>query len=360
MQQDLKAKTEGRKERREKPSHGALLLVLLAMGLGLFGVFRLLRAPEPGPAKPVTAFEVPAGSTARSISLRLHEKGLIRDERAFRALIVATGSAKKLRAGEFPLSPSMSAREVLDALLRGPPVLHEVLVPEGFTARQIAARLEALGIGSAARYKELAFSKSFTASLGVQADSLEGYLFPTTYSFSKPFSEEKVLSDMVGSLRKALPMGWEAGARRQGLKSLHELLTLASIVEKETGQGFERPLIAGLFLNRLKKGMRLQTDPTVIYGIGETYDGNIRKKDLLKPTPYNTYVIKGLPPGPIASPGLAAIQAVLSPQPSGYLFFVARKDGTHHFSETYGEHEQAVRYYQLGRGKPPRQTSAKR
>lgn len=340
---------------------GLVLIVGGGLAVGVWGVY--LSAPG-GAGSPEIPFTVAPGTPARAIAGKLEEEGLIRSGRAFRYLIRAKGASQKLRAGEFPLSAAMSAPELLDALVEGPVVLHQVTIPEGFTARQIAERLEQEGFGSAERYRELMFSPEFSRSLGVEIEegqvaSLEGYLFATTYSFAKPTDEVTVLRKMVHTLHEHLPPDALELGKKHGLQSLHRILTLASIVEKETGASTERPLIASVFLNRLKRGMRLETDPTVIYGMGDAYKGNIRKGDLQAWTPYNTYKIQGLPPGPIASPGAGAINAVLHPAETNYLFFVAKGSaGEHYFSSTLGRHAHAVRYYQLKQGPPPPGTKA--
>ncbi len=331
----------------------ALAAAFLLAVPGAIGAALYLWSAPAAAGVPPAAFEVPQGAGAKAVIQSLKARGLIRSKWGFRQLLRVTGNAGSLRAGEFLLSPSQPAREILDVLIRGPLVLRPAVIPEGLAGWQIAARLEAQGLGSAARYKELIYSEDFAQRLGVPASSLEGYLFPSTYNLAKPVDEAKVLANMVDTLRKNLPVDWERLAHEQGLSGLHELLTLASIVEKETGAPAERPAIAGVFLNRLKKNMRLQTDPTVIYGLGENFDGNIRGKDLLADHPYNTYRNKGLPPGPIANPGIEAIAAVLHPSRTPYFYFVARGNGLHYFSRDFKTHEQAVRYYQLRKGKPP-------
>lgn len=332
------------------------VLVLVAAGvvLGAAGGLWLLGAPGDEGA-PEVVYVVEPGAGASAVAGELEQLGLIRSAAAFRALLRLSGDARRLRAGEFGLRASMDATEVIDALVRGPFVLHQVTIPEGFSARRIAARLAAAGFGDEEKFRELIFSAAFANRLGIEAQSLEGYLFPTTYSFSRPFDEARILSAMVEQTRKHLPETIPEAVAERGIDTAHKLLTLASIVEKETGVAHERPYIAAVFLNRLDRGMRLETDPTVIYGIGEDYDGNIRRKDLRTWTPYNTYRIKGLPPGPIASPGAAAIEAVLNPADVDYLFFVAKQSehGVHYFSKDYATHEQAVRYFQLGRGSAP-------
>jgi len=182
-------------------------------------------------------------------------------------------------------------------------------------------------------------------ALGVEADSLEGYLFPDTYHFPKGLPLDEIMGTMVNRFQEIFSTEWQERSRQMGM-SIHQVVTLASIIEKETGAAFERPLIASVFHNRLAKRMRLSSDPTVIYGIKD-FDGNLTRKHLKTANPYNTYLNKGLPPGPIANPGVAALEAALYPAETDYLYFVSKKDGTHQFSTSFKEHNRAVRKYQL-------------
>jgi UPF0755 protein len=207
--------------------------------------------------------------------------------------------------------------------------------------------VEKSGLGSAADITTRAGDPAFARSHGIPAGSLEGYLFPDTYLFPRGVSAEAILTTMLQRFRSVFTAEWEQRAAQIGL-TVHEVVTLASIIEKETGAPSERPLISSVFHNRLKKGMRLETDPTVIYGIRD-FDGNLTRKHLETFTPYNTYVIKGLPPGPIASPGKDALEAALFPAQTGYFFFVSKNNGTHHFSSSFEEHQNAVQRYQIRR-----------
>jgi len=236
--------------------------------------------------------------------------------------------------------------EILEQLAGGHVVTHEVSLPEGFTAVQIADRLAAAELVDRDAFLARVRDPATAVALGVEGDSLEGYLFPETYRFARGLAPQDVARAMVEQFHRV----WrdlEPRARERGL-SMREVVTLASIIEKETGVAGERPLIASVFLNRMRQGMRLETDPTVIYGIAD-FDGNLRRRDLENAAnPYNTYRIAGLPPGPIASPGAAALRAVVEPAQTSFLYFVSRNDGSHTFSTTYAEHLAAVNRYQRG------------
>lgn len=241
----------------------------------------------------------------------------------------------------------MSPQQILETLAHGQTVVHKVVVAEGATLVRIGELLEHAGLMSKQAFMRAATNPDVAAALGLQGPTLEGYLFPETYHFSKGIPPGGVINKMVAQFRSVFSPAWAERARAMGL-SMHQVVTLASIVEKETADPRERPLIAAVFLNRLKRNMRLESDPTVIYGL-QSFDGNLTEKDLRTPTPYNTYRIKGLPPGPICNPGKGAIEAVLFPADESYLYFVSKNDGTHHFSRTLAEHNRMVRRYQLKR-----------
>jgi UPF0755 protein len=294
---------------------------------------------------------IPEGASPTRIGELLEQGGAIKSAQAFVWTLRARNRLSKspiiLKAGEMALDPSHSVWRIIDSLARGTYKLYPFTVPEGRNIYEIAQMVETNEFGTAYEFLELCRDKSFIRSLGLNVDSLEGYLFPETYNFPKGTTLRGIIKDMTTEYRKVWRK-YETQALEKGLTE-HEVITLASIVEKETGQARERPLIAGVFFNRLARGMRLQTDPTVIYGLMPGFNGNLTRRDLERPTPYNTYVINGLPPGPIANPGEAAIQAVIRPdilQP--YLYFVSKNDGSHHFSKTLEEHNRMVNRYQRG------------
>ena len=254
--------------------------------------------------------------------------------------------APSIQAGTYRLDRPLTPLEILDKLARGDVMMIEVRFIEGTTLRQWLAQL-----AKEPRVKQTLAGKAepeVRAAVGA-AGPLEGWLFPDTYRFAPGTSDAEILKRAHGAMKKRLDEAWQAKAPDLPLKTPYEALILASIVEKETGVAAERPLVASVFANRLRKGMRLQTDPTVIYGMGESFDGNIRKKDLTADTPWNTYTRDGLPPTPIAMPGLGSLQAAVRPAESDMLYFVGKGDGTHQFSRTLEEHNRGVTRYQLKR-----------
>jgi len=293
------------------------------------------------------AFEIERGAGLAQIGYRLERRGLIRDARVWVGLARYRNLAGALHAGEYLVSPASRADEILDQLVKGKVRTYEVVIPEGLRSREIAARIEQAGLASAEEFMTAVADPDFARELGVPADHLEGYLFPDTYRLPRGLSGRDVARVMVEEFQRVW-LGIAPLAPTTGLDQ-HEIVTLASIVEKETGASEERPVIAAVFHNRLRRGMRLETDPSVIFGIRD-FDGNLRRVHLEdESNPYNTYRIRGLPPGPIASPGREALQAVVRPANSDYLFFVAKGDGTHQFSVSYADHDRAVDRYQRRR-----------
>jgi UPF0755 protein len=297
-------------------------------------------------------FAIAPGEAFDSLISRLQADGLIRAPYKFRLWARLKGVDKKLKAGEFYLSASMTPDEILGALVEGKAHLYPLTIPEGFNLKQIAAEVAGRGLGDSRAFLELANDPKTASKYVMGARSLEGYLFPDTYMFPKGVTAETIIDMMVQRFKEQFQASWRARAEELHM-SVHEVVTLASIIEKETGDPAERPLISSVFHNRLRKKMRLESDPTVIYGIKD-FDGNIKRRHLRARTPYNTYVIKGLPPGPIASPGRAAIKAALYPADTSFLFFVSKKDRTHHFSTNIRDHNRAVRKYQLRRRSRPK------
>ncbi len=321
------------------------LMALLAVGAGAAALAWLLSPP--GASGEPIAVELPDGASLGTIARRLEEAGAVRNARAFEALARWHGVADRLRAGEYDLAPTLSAGEVLDRIRRGAVRTYRVSVPEGLTAAEIADRLAAQGLADREAFLAVVRSPEAARELGVEGDGLEGYLFPETYQIARGLSPRAIAGTMVAQFLGV----WEPLAARAAERGLgmRQAVILASIVEKETGAPEERPLIAAVFLNRLRRGMRLETDPTVIYGIAD-FDGNLRRAHLEDDSnPYNTYRIPGLPPGPIANPGEAALRAVVEPADAKYLYFVSRNDGTHVFSRTFREHAAAVERYQKRR-----------
>jgi UPF0755 protein len=329
---------------RQAAGYALAALVLGAVAAG--AVFHALLQPRADQGADVL-FEVRRGDSLRAIAMRLEQQGLVRDADATTWWARLRGKAEELHVGEYWLSPAMSPGEMIDRIASGRVATFEVVIPEGLTAAQIGAKLAEHGLVDEREFAAAVADPELARSLGISAPSLEGYLFPETYRLPHGLSGADVARVLVEQFKAA----WrEVGPRaeQRGL-SMHEVVTLASIVEKETGAPDERPLIASVFANRLRRNMRLESDPTVIYGV-PGFDGNLRRSDLDDTrNAYNTYQHFGLPPGPIANPGLDALRAVIEPAQSELLYFVSRNDGTHEFSATYREHSDAVERYQRRR-----------
>ena len=290
-------------------------------------------------------FTVKSGASLKAIARRLHDDGLLPDPDTFWIVGRALGRAGAIQAGTYRLEQPITPGDLLDKLARGDVVFIEVAFIEGTTFRQWREQLRAN-----ARVKPVlaaTTAKAAAAEIGIESPSAEGWLFPDTYRFAPGTPDVEILKHAHAAMKKRLAEAWGERDPALPLANSYEALVLASIIEKETGAPAERPLIAAVFVNRLKGGMRLQTDPTVIYGMGQSFDGNIRKKDLAADTPWNTYTRDGLPPTPIAMPGAASLQAAVNPARSEYLYFVSKGDGTHQFSRTLEEHNRAVARYQL-------------
>ncbi len=300
----------------------------------------------------VAEIEIRRGDAFTTVARELGEKGVVSQPRLFVFWAWLRGLDTKVHRGLYRFEGAVSPRSVLDGLIRGRTVFYKVTIPEGFTVRQIGRLLERKGLATPARFAAAVSDPAVLSLPGV--DRMEGYLFPSTYHFRAVATEAEIVKTMFAEFKDTVTPDMVARARELGM-TRHELVTLASIIEKEAGLGDEMPLVSAVFHNRLKRGMRLQSDPTVIYGL-ENFNGNLTREDLRSPGPYNTYKIRGLPPGPIANPGLAAMKAALFPAEVGYLYFVSRNDGSHHFSRSLREHNAAVRKYQKNRRAGMRKT----
>ena len=328
-----------------------LFLVALAVAgaVGAAG-FLYMRTSEPfkgyqGAEQFVT---IEPGSGSRTIGQRLIDAGVVRDAVTFRAALWLSGRARSLQAGEFRFDRPMTPADVIDKIARGDVHNLRITFPEGLTIREMARIYEQQGFGTAADFIEAAGDTSGIRDIDMEATDVEGYLFPETYSVPRGTTGSTLVSLMVGRFRQLFTAEMQRSAQAQGLTP-RDAVALASLVEKETAQPAERPVVAAVYLNRLKIGMGMQADPTVIYALQRAgrYDGNLRRDDLLFDSPYNTYRYSGLPPGPIASPGLASLQAAVSPAAVDYLYFVSRNDGSHVFARTLAEHNENVRRYQV-------------
>jgi UPF0755 protein len=331
------------------PARKMILLVFALIGITLLGLSLWLYSfatTEVTPDQPAVVEVKPGSSFARTAS-QLEETGVISDATRFTLLARWRQVTGQVHAGQYLFESAARPGEVLDRLVAGDIRKFHVTIPEGFNLKDIAVRLATTNLGTAEEFLALCRDAEFLEELGIDAASLEGYLFPETYTYTASTPPRQLLQAMVTQLQTELTPELLADASALKLNR-HQLLTLASIIQKEAGTVTEMPLISAVFHNRLKAGILLQADPTVIYGIAD-FNGNLTRKDLETTTPYNTYRIKGLPPGPIASPGRAALQAAAHPAESKALFFVSRGDGTHEFSATLQEHNRAVRRYQLRR-----------
>ena len=316
-------------------------LLILLIPIIAFISYAFLFSPQT-PAKPVQ-FQIQPGAGLNKIASDLQDAGVIRSALAVKVLARWNKQTGQVQAGNYQFKDPATPGEILNRLILGDVEKVSLTIPEGFTLQQIITRTAEKGFGQKEKLSELAHDVAFIQSLEVEADSLEGYLFPETYLFAPGIDEKSLLTMMVSQFHSHADLKLKKEAEGLGLTS-HQWVTLASIIEKETGIIAEMPLISSVFHNRLKRNIPLQTDPTVIYGI-KNYDGNITRKHLETPTPYNTYLNRGLPPGPIASPGLAALKAAVHPAETKFLYFVARGDGGHQFSKTLKEHNVAVREY---------------
>ena len=321
------------------------LFVILAVGLLwlMVDVYQFISTPASSEPEKVV-IEISSGMSLRTLGNLLQERGLVSSAERFGWLVRLKGAARRIKAGEYQLSTGLRPGEVLDKIVRGEVLLHQITFPEGYTMKQMAELLDSRDLARADRFIATASNPAFVQKLNIPASTLEGYLFPDTYQFAKNLPVESILGSLVERFDQHFGPAQYEKADQLGF-TRHQVVILASMVEKETAVAAERPIIAGVFLNRLEKGIRLQSDPTVIYGINN-FNGNLTRAHLETDTPYNTYTRRGLPAGPICNPGAESIQAVLNPASTPYLYFVAKKDGTHHFSTSLVEHNAAVLRHQ--------------
>jgi UPF0755 protein len=326
------------------------LVVVIALVAAGGAAWLLMQSDRPykGYDAPEQFVEIPPGAGSAVIGRRLTEAGVIRDELSFRVALWRSGQARRLQAGEYRFDAPLSARQVIDRIARGDVFLRPITFPEGLTIRQKAQVFERAGFGTADEFLTVARQGALVHDLDPAASDLEGYLFPSTYAMPRRATAEQLVQRMVSTFRSALTPDLVERATERGL-SVRELVTLASLIEKETAKPEERPIVSGVYTNRLRIGMGLQCDPTVIYALERAglYDGNLTRQNLRFDSPYNTYVYAGLPPGPIAAPGRASLEAAANPADVPYFYFVSRNDGSHVFSVTYDEHRKKVYEYQV-------------
>jgi len=324
----------------------AVLALLLIAVLAAAGVWQWLHRPL-NLAAPSVELSVEPGTNPAEVARAWVAAGVDADPKLLYQWFRLSGQAKQIRAGSYEVHAGITPYELLDKMVRGDQVLEQLRLIEGWNWRQVRA---ALAAAPALKSRTAALSDAeIMAALGDPGVAPEGRFFPDTYAYSRGVSDLTVLKRAHEAMKKRLAAAWRQRAAELPLKSPEEALVLASIVEKETGAPTDRSRVAAVFVNRLRAGMPLQTDPTVIYGLGEGFDGNLRKRDLLADTPFNTYTRGGLPPTPIAMPGVASLQAALHPAPVKALYFVSRGDGSSEFSDDLAAHNRAVNKYIRGK-----------
>ncbi|MBU2647829.1 endolytic transglycosylase MltG [bacterium] len=327
----------------------AAFVFSIAVLAGMLVLIGALAVPIGGQTGHTVYIEIDRGESLNRIASKLENKNLIFSKSLFKWAAIVLGNRKSIKSGEYEITGQFSTYALIRLLSRGTTILKKITIPEGLSMDEVFAHFEEVGLGTQKEYLQYGSENTFIQSLGLghQIHSLEGFLFPETYLFSKNTAPQTVIRVMVRTFFSNIPEDYGTRAKAVGL-TYYEAIILASIIEKETGVSAERKLIASVFHNRLRTGMRLQTDPTVIYGIKD-FNGNLTREQLRTRTPYNTYMVKGLPPTPIANPGLESLLAAVHPAATDYLYFVAKGDGTHKFTNNYRDHDHAVTKYQKQR-----------
>ena len=328
-----------------------LLVVVVAVGAAAVAVWlgwNDIHEPYKGYNSTEQYVTVRQGASSVEIGRTLADAHVVRDPRSFRVALWWTGNGRNLKAGEYRFDRAVTPLDVVNVLVRGDVYTQKVTFPEGLTIEEMSKLYESHGFGPARDFVEASRHVERIADLDPDARDLEGYLFPETYALPRNGGAARLIDLMVDRFRSVYGEQMRAQASAAGMTT-RQVVALASLVEKETGKAEERPLVAAVFRNRIKIGMPMQADPTIVYALEKAhrYDGNIRKADLSMDSPYNTYKYPGLPPGPIASPGKASLEAALSPAKVSYLYFVSRNDGSHVFASTLAEHENNVRKFQV-------------
>jgi UPF0755 protein len=328
----------------------ALFAVVVAVlaGAGGWWIYRQVVTPYRGYEGAEVFVDIPSGSGPARIGEELARSGVVRDPTLFRVALLVSGRARALKAGEYRFSEPMHALDVIDKIARGDVYKRLLTFREGLTIDEMAQVFEEKGFGKADEFRDAARNRQLIADLDPEAQDLEGYLFPETYSLPRNTPAATVVEQMVAGFKNALSAEMRASLEAAGL-NVRQLVTLASLVEKETGAGDERPLVAAVYRNRMRLRMGMQADPTVIYALQKAgkYTGNLSRESLQFDSPYNTYKYAGLPPGPIAAPGKASLQAAARPAEVDFLYFVSRNDGTHAFASTLDEHNRNVYTWQV-------------
>ncbi|MDH4099424.1 MAG: endolytic transglycosylase MltG [Nitrospirota bacterium] len=323
--------------------HKYLWISVALAFLGSLYLYVQTFTPPTGPRQD-KEIEFPENAAFREVAAKLEHEGLIRNAWIFTQLARWKKIDRNVRAGTYALNSSMTPEKIISIFREGRIIEIPITFPEGLSAAQVGMLLERHGLLTAEKFRAMIDDPALVATFKVEGPTLEGYLFPDTYLFPKGMKPLEIIRKMVRRYKEIYTPELAERAKAIGL-SEREIITIASIVEKEVLTEFERPIVAAVCYNRLKIGMPLQSDPTVIYALGDRFTGKLKRKDMVYDSPYNTYRYKGLPPGPIANPGKASIIAALYPAKTKYLYFVSKKDGTHYFSKTYNEHSAAVRKY---------------
>lgn len=324
----------------------ALTLLVLVVGLFFMGFAYWPVGGEKGKS---VLLEIPKGTGFVKVVDILDRAGFVSNKPFFYAIAVAKGATRQIRAGEYELTTAMTPLDIIDMLVQGRTKFYLVTIPEDFTVREIAARLASFRLVHEKEFIVLASDRDFLVSLGVKAPTAEGYLYPETYKFDRTMGTREIMKTMVQQFWKVVTPDLRKRVSDMGM-SMTQVITMASIIGKETGYKEEKPLVSAVFHNRLRKGMKLQSDPTAVYNL-DNFAGVVLKKHLLADHPYNTYKIGGLPPGPIGNPDIVSIKAALYPAQAEYLYFVSNNNGSHNFSMTLQSHNRAVSKYQIQKKK---------
>ena len=326
----------------------ALFVLVLAAAAAAWWTYARVTDPYRGYSDSEVFVDVPPGSGPASIASRLASAGVVRDAWTFRAAVLLSGRSRQLKAGEYRFDAPLHALDVVDKIARGDVYRRRLTFREGLTIGEMAQVFEERGFGRADDFRSAAGNAALIADLDPAAKDLEGYLFPETYALPRGTTAAALVQQMVENFRNVMTADMTAAISAAGL-SVRQLVTLASLVEKETGTPAERPLVAAVYVNRLRIGMGMQADPTVIYALQRAgqYDGNLTRQDLQFDSPYNTYKYAGLPPGPIAAPGRASLEAAAKPAAVDYIYFVSKNDGSHVFASTLDEHNRNVQTWQV-------------
>jgi UPF0755 protein len=320
--------------------------VILSLAAGIIIYFALLIIYSLNPIdkrNTMITVDIPTGSGFLKLTEILHDSGIVKSRILFYGLAITRQARSSIKAGEYEFNTLMTPSDVMSKLLRGEIKTYRVTIPEDLSVKEIAARLAEYKLINEKTFFELAEDEEFLESVGVKAASVEGYLFPETYYFDRSMSTRKIMTTLVNQFWKEVTPEMQDRAKKLGF-NIHQYITLASIIGKESGNNSEKTQISAVFHNRLKRNMRLQSDPTAVYDL-ENFAGAVRRSHLKRNSPYNTYIINGLPPGPIANPGLDSLKAALYPAAVNYLYFVSQRDGSHFFSSSLGRHNQAIVRY---------------